>query len=101
MLSLTAYSARSGHPFRKIRSSFRRSDQGSERSDEQRGGSGGGVGLGLGFQKMPTNSCHDALGEPTIADAICDRLVHNAHVLSGEELRLCDLACGPCRWAAR
>jgi len=34
----------------RIRSSFRRSDQDSERSDEQRGGSGGGVGLGLGFQ---------------------------------------------------
>lgn len=33
-----------------IRSSFRPSDQGSERSDEQRGWSGGGLGLGLGFQ---------------------------------------------------
>lgn len=25
---------------------------------------------------------HEALGDPTIADAICDRLVHNAHTLS-------------------
>jgi DNA replication protein DnaC len=24
---------------------------------------------------------HEALGDPTIADAICDRLVHNAHTL--------------------
>ena len=32
---------------------------------------------------------HDALGEPTIADAILDRLVHNAHriELRGESLR--------------
>ena len=26
-------------------------------------------------------SWHEALNDPTIADAICDRLVHNAHVL--------------------
>jgi len=25
---------------------------------------------------------HEALGDPTIADAICDRLVHNAHLVS-------------------
>ena len=25
---------------------------------------------------------HEALGDPTIADAICDRLVHNAHLMS-------------------
>jgi DNA replication protein DnaC len=32
---------------------------------------------------------HEALGDPTIADAICDRLVHNAHLLSlgGPSLR--------------
>ena len=39
--------------------------------------------------QLPTKSWHEALGDPTIADAICDRLVHNAHVLSlrGSSLR--------------
>jgi DNA replication protein DnaC len=32
--------------------------------------------------QVPTKNCHEALSDPTIADAICDRLVHNAHVLS-------------------
>jgi DNA replication protein DnaC len=32
--------------------------------------------------QIPTKTWHEALGDPTIADAICDRLVHNAHVLS-------------------
>lgn len=31
--------------------------------------------------QMPTRTWHEALGDPTIADAICHRLVHNAHVL--------------------
>jgi hypothetical protein len=31
--------------------------------------------------QMPTKTWHEGLGDPTIADAICDRLVHNAHVL--------------------
>lgn len=31
--------------------------------------------------QMPTKTWHEALGDPTLADAICDRLVHNAHVL--------------------
>jgi hypothetical protein len=31
--------------------------------------------------QIPAKSWHDALNDPTIADAICDRLVHNAHVL--------------------
>lgn len=31
--------------------------------------------------QVPTKSWHEALSDPTIADAICDRLVHNAHVL--------------------
>ncbi len=32
---------------------------------------------------------HEYLGDPTIADAICDRLLHNAHrvVLSGPSRR--------------
>lgn len=32
--------------------------------------------------QLPTKSWHDALVDPTIADAICDRLVHNAHVVT-------------------
>lgn len=32
--------------------------------------------------QLPTKSWHEMLGDPTLADAICDRLVHNAHVLS-------------------
>jgi DNA replication protein DnaC len=31
--------------------------------------------------QLPTKAWHEAIGEPTIADAICDRLVHNAHML--------------------
>jgi len=39
--------------------------------------------------QLPTKTWHDALNDPTIADAICDRLVHNAHVvkLSGPSMR--------------
>jgi DNA replication protein DnaC len=32
--------------------------------------------------QRPTKSWHESLADPTLADAICDRLVHNAHVLS-------------------
>jgi DNA replication protein DnaC len=32
--------------------------------------------------QVPTKAWHDTLHEPLVADAICDRLVHNAHVLS-------------------
>lgn len=31
--------------------------------------------------QVPTKTWHDALADPTIADAICDRVVHNAHIL--------------------
>jgi DNA replication protein DnaC len=39
--------------------------------------------------QLPVGHWHDALGEPTIADAILDRLIHNAHriELHGESLR--------------
>jgi hypothetical protein len=30
----------------------------------------------------PTKNWHEMLADPTIADAICDRLVHNAHVVA-------------------
>lgn len=32
--------------------------------------------------QLPTKSWHEAIGDPTIADAICDRVVHNAHIVS-------------------
>ncbi len=39
--------------------------------------------------QLPTKSWHESLEDPTVADAICDRIVHNAHVLSikGPSLR--------------
>jgi DNA replication protein DnaC len=32
--------------------------------------------------QVPTKKWHEMLADPTIADAICDRVVHNAHLLS-------------------
>ena len=32
--------------------------------------------------QLPTKAWHDTLADPTIADAICDRLVHNAHLVA-------------------
>jgi DNA replication protein DnaC len=32
--------------------------------------------------QVPTKNWHEALADPTMADAICDRVVHNAHVLA-------------------
>ena len=32
--------------------------------------------------QIPTKRWHELLTEPTLADAICDRLVHNAHVIA-------------------
>ncbi len=39
--------------------------------------------------QLPVAQWHDHLGDPTIADAICDRLLHNAHriVLQGPSRR--------------
>ena len=39
--------------------------------------------------QLPSKSWHDHVGDPTIADAICDRLLHNAHQidLRGESRR--------------
>lgn len=39
--------------------------------------------------QMPTKTWHDALHDPTIADAICDRVLHNAHLveLHGQSMR--------------
>lgn len=43
----------------------------------------------LATSQIPVDHWHEAIGEPTVADAILDRLVHNAHriTLSGESLR--------------
>ncbi len=40
--------------------------------------------------QLPLAAWHDAIGQPTLADAILDRLVHNAHrfELQGESMRL-------------
>ena len=39
--------------------------------------------------QIPVAKWHDHMGDPTIADAICDRLLHNAHriVLQGPSRR--------------
>lgn len=39
--------------------------------------------------QMPTSHWHDVIGDPTLADAILDRLLHNAHKiqLKGESMR--------------
>jgi len=39
--------------------------------------------------QLPVAHWHDSLGDPTLADAILDRLVHHAHSLNlvGESLR--------------
>ena len=39
--------------------------------------------------QLPTQHWHDILGDPTLADAILDRLVHNAHKinLKGDSMR--------------
>lgn len=39
--------------------------------------------------QFPIDTWHDIIGDPTLADAICDRIVHNAHkiILTGESMR--------------
>jgi DNA replication protein DnaC len=39
--------------------------------------------------QVPVKAWHELMGEPTLADAICDRLVHSAYVidLQGPSLR--------------
>ncbi|AGA34475.1 ISPsy4, transposition helper protein [Thioalkalivibrio nitratireducens DSM 14787] len=39
--------------------------------------------------QLPVEHWHDAIGDPTLADAILDRLVHNAYriTLKGESMR--------------
>ncbi len=39
--------------------------------------------------QIPINKWHQVIGDPTIADAICDRIIHNSHriELKGESVR--------------
>jgi DNA replication protein DnaC len=48
-----------------------------------------GRGSTIVTSQLPVEHWHDIIGDPTIADAILDRLVHNAHklALKGESLR--------------
>ncbi len=38
-------------------------------------------------RQLPINKWHHAIGDATLADAILDRLLHNAHKLKGESMR--------------
>ena len=48
-----------------------------------------GVGSVLMTSQLPLDQWHQVIGDPTLADAILDRLVHNAYrlELSGESMR--------------
>ena len=48
-----------------------------------------GMGSTLMTSQFPIDLWHDTIGNPTVADAILDRLVHNAHriALKGESMR--------------
>ena len=48
-----------------------------------------GRGATLITSQLPTTHWHEAIGAPTLADAILDRLLHNAHKLQikGESMR--------------
>ena len=48
-----------------------------------------GRGAILITSQVPVDRWHDLIGDPTLADAILDRLIHNAHRLQlrGESLR--------------
>ncbi len=47
------------------------------------------IGTILIASQMPLENCHGIIDDPTIDDAILDRIVHNAHriELKGESLR--------------
>ena len=48
-----------------------------------------GLGATIVTSQLPVEHWHELIGYPTIADAILDRLVHNAHrlTLKGDSLR--------------
>jgi DNA replication protein DnaC len=51
-----------------------------------------GRGATIVTSQLPVDNWHDAIGDPTLADAILDRLVHSAHrlKLDGESMRKAD-----------
>ena len=48
-----------------------------------------GAGSTLITSQLPVEAWHEVIGEPTFADAILDRIVHNAHrlALDGPSMR--------------
>ena len=48
-----------------------------------------GVSSTIVISQLPTIHWHESIGDPTLADAILDRIIHNAHKLSlkGESMR--------------
>ena len=56
-----------------------------------------GRGSTMVTSQLPVEHWHEIVGDPTIADAILDRLVHNAHrlILKGESLRKAAAKIGP------
>jgi len=46
-------------------------------------------GATLVTSQFPVNTWHETIADPTVADAILDRLIHNAHriELKGESMR--------------
>jgi len=57
------------------------------------------VGSTVITSQCPINDWHPNIGDPTLADAICDRLLHNAYkvVLRGDSMRLKSTATKPKR----
>jgi DNA replication protein DnaC len=41
-----------------------------------------GISSTIVSSQIPTEKWHDTIGDPTIADAVLDRLVHNAHMIT-------------------
>ncbi len=41
-----------------------------------------GISSTIVASQIPTDKWHDTIGDPTIADAVLDRLVHNAHMIA-------------------
>jgi DNA replication protein DnaC len=48
-----------------------------------------GISSTIVASQIPTEKWHDTIGDPTIADAVLDRLIHNAHLITmkGESMR--------------
>ena len=62
-----------------------------------------GHGATLITSQIPVDRWHDLIGDPTLGDAILDRLIHNAHrlQLSGESLRKKVVQAAPARPSAQ